>query len=154
MQRYIWTFLVVWALTPSAGAVPQGKGRGGEKKGQPQAETGRSNSPASPNSNKGGVFGRDEEKTIRDWFSVKSNLQGLPPGLAKRDQLPPGLQKQLVRNGALPPGLQKQVQPLPQQLEGRLPRLPEGRRRVAIGGNVIVLEERTGAILDVLQSVF
>ncbi len=30
---------------------------------------------------------------------------GLPPGLAKRDELPPGLEKQLEKNGTLPPGL-------------------------------------------------
>src|SRR5262245_5176160 len=88
-------------------------------------------------------FGKDEERIIREWFSNRSNLQGLPPGLAKREQLPPGLQKQLVRNGTLPPGLQKKVQPLPVALENRLPRLPDGRRRVVIAGNVILLEPRT-----------
>ena len=36
---------------------------------------------------------------------------GLPPGLAKRDQLPPGLQKHLWKHGSLPPGLQKKVGP-------------------------------------------
>lgn len=37
-------------------------------------------------------------------------FQGLPPGLAKRGgQLPPGLQKHLLRTGQLPPGLQKRL---------------------------------------------
>lgn len=37
-------------------------------------------------------------------------MQGLPPGLAKRGgNLPPGLQKHLMRHGQLPPGLQKRL---------------------------------------------
>jgi hypothetical protein len=99
-------------------------------------------------------FGRDQERIIRDWFSVRQNLDGLPPGLAKREQLPPGLQRQLERNGQLPPGLQKKVQPLPSTLETKLPRLPDGWRRVVIAGNVILMEERTARIVDILTKVF
>jgi hypothetical protein len=77
----------------------------------------------------------------------------LPPGLAKRETLPPGLQRQLVRNGELPPGLQKKIQPLPRDLEVRLTPLPEGRRRVFISGSVILLDERKNLILD-LVAVF
>ena len=42
--------------------------------------------------------------------------KGLPPGLAKRDHLPPGLQKHLDRRGTLPPGLAKRD--LPPDLRG------------------------------------
>jgi hypothetical protein len=100
------------------------------------------------------VFSKNEIVIIKEWFSNPSNLKGLPPGLAKKDHLPPGLQRQLVRNGKLPPGLQKKIQPLPHQLEVRLPRIPDGRRRVVIAGNVILLEETTAAILDVIEAVF
>ncbi len=41
------------------------------------------------------------------------NAYGLPPGLAKKDRLPPGLQKHLWKRGALPPGLQKKIGPAP-----------------------------------------
>jgi hypothetical protein len=44
---------------------------------------------------------------------------GLPPGLAKRDRQPPGLERQLSERGRLPPGLQKRA--LPEDLEARLP---------------------------------
>ena len=43
----------------------------------------------------------------------------LPPGLAKRDTLPPGLERQLQRNGKLPPGLEKRA--LPDELKRALP---------------------------------
>src|SRR6516225_149992 len=36
------------------------------------------------------------EQAIRGWYSTSENH--LPPGLAKKDRLPPGLEKQLVRN--------------------------------------------------------
>src|SRR5690606_37311777 len=41
----------------------------------------------------------------------KKGNKSLPPGLAKRDELPPGLAKQLARNGHLPPGLERRNLP-------------------------------------------
>jgi hypothetical protein len=97
------------------------------------------------------VFTRRERVLISDWFG--SNRNGLPPGLAKRDRLPPGLEKQLRERGTLPPGLQKKVRPLPYDLERQLRRLPSGYRRVALGGNVILMEEKTALIYDILRDV-
>lgn len=97
------------------------------------------------------VFTRRERVLISDWF--RSNRAGLPPGLAKRDRLPPGLEKQLRERGTLPPGLQKKVQPLPYDLERQLRRLPAGYRRVALGGNVILMNEETAVIYDILREV-
>jgi hypothetical protein len=78
------------------------------------------------------------------------DYSNLPPGLAKRDRLPPGLEKQLQRNGTLPPGLQKRVQPLPQACEVQLPRLPAGWVRVILSGRIILLD-KTQRILDILE---
>ena len=101
----------------------------------------------------GSIFTEVEIRIIRGWFSDKSNLRSLPPGLAKKEALPPGLQKQLQRNGTLPPGLQKKIQPLPPALEARLPRLPDGRRRVILAGTVILLDNKLGKILDLVSNV-
>ena len=65
---------------------------------------------------------------------------GLPPGLAKKDRLPPGLERHLQRNGTLPPGLQKRVQPLPGACVARLPRLPRDWSRVVLSGRIILLD--------------
>jgi hypothetical protein len=70
--------------------------------------------------------------------------------LAKRDRLPPGLEKQLQRNGTLPPGLQKRVQPLPEQCDARLPRLPHDWERVILSGRIILLDQAQ-RILDILD---
>lgn len=83
----------------------------------------------------------DSERHIMGSCFVDSRA-GLPPGLAKKDRLPPGLEKQLQRNGTLPPGLQKRVQPLPSSCDSRLPRLPREWSRVVLSGRIILLNPR------------
>lgn len=97
------------------------------------------------------VFTEPERVLIRDWF--RTHRRNLPPGLAKRDRLPPGLEKQLRERGSLPPGLEKRMHPLPVELERRLPRLPERHRRVVLGGHVIVMSDETGIIHDIVRDV-
>jgi hypothetical protein len=79
--------------------------------------------------------------------------RGLPPGLAKRDRLPPGLEKHLVRGGALPPGLQKKIQPLPVVIERELNVLPAGYRRGYVGGHIVIVNDKTSLVLDVMRLV-
>lgn len=79
--------------------------------------------------------------------------RGLPPGLAKRGgHLPPGLERQLQRNGTLPPGLQKRVEPFPVELEQQLPRLPSGYSRVIVAGRALILDSNN-MILDLLTLI-
>lgn len=95
-----------------------------------------------------------KEKEIVIEFFRRPPASGLPPGLAKRGgDLPPGLQKQLKRKGTLPPGLQKRLEPLPSELEIRLPKLPEAWGRVILGRHVILIDRRTQRILDIIENV-
>ena len=57
-----------------------------------------------------------------------------------KDQLAPGLEKQLVPRGALPPGLQKRIQPWPEDLERQLPPPPPDCANVLIGGHIALLK--------------
>src|SRR3546814_58357 len=55
-------------------------------------------------------------RNYRQWTEAHGKVKGqkhkdLPPGLARRGTLPPGLAKQLARNGTLPPGLAKRSLP-------------------------------------------
>src|SRR6266852_4461643 len=68
-----------------------------------------------------------------------------------RGQLPPGLEKQLVRRGTLPPGLQKRLQPCPEELERRLPPPPPDCAHVVIGGHLVLLNRRTNIIVDIFH---
>jgi len=94
-----------------------------------------------------------EREIIREYYYYSAS-SGLPPGLAKRGgNLPPGLQKHLQKNGTLPPGLQKRLQPIPFDLEKRLPGIPEIWARVILGGHVLLLDRRSNLILDILENV-
>jgi hypothetical protein len=101
-------------------------------------------------------FSDSERRIIEEYYGRgnHSKRKGLPPGLAKRGgNLPPGLQKQLARNGQLPPGLQKRVEPLPLELSRQLPLLPEYWERVIVERDVILLDRRTNRILDIIEGV-
>ncbi len=85
------------------------------------------------------VFSERDRQIIRRYYSGGSS--GLPPGLAKRGgKLPPGLEKQLRKNGTLPPGLQKRVEPFPTDLVRQLPPVPAGHSRVILEGRAIILD--------------
>ena len=99
----------------------------------------RSNNQDEDNDDQGPrEFSSRERQIISDCYVAdRSNL---PPGLAKKDRLPPGLERQLRRNGTLPPGLQKRVRPLPGVCTARLPRLPRDWARVVLSGRIILLD--------------
>ncbi len=89
-----------------------------------------------------------ERALIGDYITkAKKSKSGLPPGLAKRQQLPPGLQKHIQRTGRLPPGLEKRG--LPSDLRGLLPRRTGQNYRV-VGNDIMLIEIATGLILDVM----
>lgn len=77
--------------------------------------------------------------------------EGLPAGLARKDALPPGLQKHLEKHGTLPPGLQKRT--LPADLEAKLPKAEQGQERAVVDSDVVLIESATGKVLDVLRDV-
>lgn len=94
-----------------------------------------------------GRFGGHDRIVLRGCLGG-DDYSNLPPGLAKKDRLPPGLEKQLQRNGTLPPGLQKRVQPLPESCTVQLPKLPRDWSRVILSGRIILLDQ-TQRILDI-----
>jgi hypothetical protein len=93
------------------------------------------------------VFGEQDKLILREY--ARRFGPNLPPGLAQRDDLPPGLEKQLVRKGHLPPGLEKRVVPFPPEIEQRLPPLGAELRRGFIAGRAIIFHSGSRLILDV-----
>lgn len=130
---------------------------------EPEAATAPESAASYPERERGGavsrarevaealVFSDREQQVIRNYYS---GGRGLPPGLAKKGKLPPGLAKQLRRNGSLPPGLQKRygAQPFPVDLSQQLPKLPGGYSRVLIAGRAVLLDGNHN-ILDILALV-
>ncbi len=83
------------------------------------------------------AFGPRDTTSIHNCFT--QHASELPPGLAKRESLPPGLERQVQKGGTLPPGLQKKVQPMPDVCESQLSPLPQGYQRVVYGNRVMLI---------------
>lgn len=98
------------------------------------------------------AFGDHDRRAIHDYYANKGTKQkGLPPGLARKRKLPAGLKKQLEKNGKLPPGLSKRH--LPSELEERLSRLPKGYVRLKVGGDIVLMNEKTEVIVDIIHDL-
>ena len=99
----------------------------------------------------GTVISAVERALIGDYIKkAKVKHKGLPPGLAKRQHLPPGLQKHIARTRRLPPGLEKRR--LPGDLRSLLP-IRSGQDYRVVGNDIVLIEIATELILDVMQGV-
>ena len=75
----------------------------------------------------------------RDWLSVEASF--------------PQVCKSNWTTMAVPPGLQKRLEPVPADLDRRLPILPEFWERVILERDVILIDRRTNRILDIMDNV-
>ncbi|HEA25809.1 MAG TPA: hypothetical protein ENH92_01670 [Ectothiorhodospiraceae bacterium] len=89
----------------------------------------------------------EERYQKRHHHKGKKGRKGLPPGLAKRDRRPPGFAKR----DHLPKG--HGGQRLPHELGRRLSRLPAGVIRVRIGTELVLMDEHTRVVLDVIKDI-
>jgi hypothetical protein len=78
--------------------------------------------------------------------------RGLPPGLAKRDSLPPGLARQLRERGRLPPGLQKRLTPVPSAWGRPYSALPPHHARYFSGRDLVVVNTRTHRVVSIVRN--
>ena len=123
---------ILMATGTSALAQGHGQGKGKEKHGDDDDQSER--------------FYKDHDREVLlGWYDEHQG--NLPPGLAKKDQLPPGLEKQLARRGVLPPGLQKRLQPCPEDLDPP----PPDCAHVLIGGHMVLLNRRTNIVIDIFH---
>jgi len=92
---------------------------------------------------------REHDRELHDWY--RGHHDHLPPGLAKRDALPPGLERQLIVRGTLPLGLRGYMHPCPVEVVQYLPPAPEGYMHTVIGGHIALVNRRTFFVLDVFH---
>ncbi len=90
-----------------------------------------------------------DRDAARGWYH--EHYSHLPPGLAKRDRLPPGLERQLVVRGYLTPDLQREMHPCPHELEVMLPPPPPNYAHVVIGGHLVLMNRANFQIADVFH---
>jgi hypothetical protein len=133
ISRMLLASLLAIGLAPSAALAGQGRGQG----------NGRGHEKAADRD-------WDDRRIIREYYASNA----LPPGLAKRESLPPGLRKQLRERGTLPPGLQKRLTPVPRPLGGRLPSLPPYYSRYFADRDLLVVDSRTNRIVSIIPDVF
>ena len=96
------------------------------------------------------IFTDHDRKLIHQYYN-HGKRKKTPPGLAKKEHLPPGLRKQIKKHGKLPPGLEGRY--LPHDLEQKLHRLPKGYVRIRVGTDIVLMETPTRIILDVITDV-
>lgn len=116
----------LFAIVLCPALLAQGKGKG----------KGKGKGPTAPSL----LFSERDRGLIGDW------VRRQPPG-----GLPPGLEKQLRRNGRLPPGLERggTWTPFPPDLLGLLsPSGPEYERGF-IGGRAVLVVKGTRTIIDI-----
>ena len=97
------------------------------------------------------VFSDSDRGKISNYYKNMMKTKTMPPGLAKKQELPPGLQKHIVKHVELPPGLEGRRLPL--DLEGGLSRLPAGYIRLRVGGDIVLMNEKTRVVFDVVWDV-
>jgi hypothetical protein len=119
----------------------------------------------------GPYFSSSSVPYFRDYYT-QDNYANLPPGLGKHikktGHLPPGLEKKYERTGQLPPGLQKRLEcgqtvpgglwpyfyPVPDAAYQRVGPLPADSKLYLYGNDLILLNDHTQAIIDILRGAY
>jgi hypothetical protein len=96
--------------------------------------------------------------SVRDLNTIRNYYRSADPKLAPRftkqnGLVSPVLKRPLQRNGIIPAGLQRLVEPLASDLERSLQPLDSNYSRGVIGHNVVIVENRTQRIMDIVRNV-
>lgn len=152
-RRWFCTCATAIFLFISGPTIARGQGNGhGHAYGHDKDKHGddRGGNPHRGDDRRDDRFYRDHDRdAMRGWYHDHYN--NLPPGLAKRDRLPPGLERQLVVRGTLPPGLRKNIYPCPPDVVRFLPPPPPDFAHVVIGGHIVLVNRRTWLVMDIFH---
>lgn len=96
-------------------------------------------------------FSNHDRDVIKNYYArshKQKKWKRTPPGLARKGRnLPPGLAKR----DTLPPGLQNRG--LPSSLESRLSTLPGGFIRVVVGTDIVIMNTKTRLVMDIYRDI-
>lgn len=96
------------------------------------------------------VVDRDGHHRVVREYVTRGNL---PPGLAKRRTLPPGLSRQLREKGTLPPGLRDYYTPVPADWNPRFPAIPTYYQRYFVGSHLIIIDTRDNTLVSLIRDL-
>lgn len=92
--------------------------------------------------------GNERDEIVHYFESHPSAYQQLPPGLAKKNKIPPGWQKKLAVGERIPDDIWAYRVPLPHDILVKLPPPPPGVIHVRIQDHVLKVIEHTHEVLD------
>ena len=136
----------VTTLAATAPANAQGK----QKAAKPHKEKNKEKQGHDSDANIVVVVDRDGHSRVVREYVTRGNL---PPGLAKRRTLPPGLRQQLREKGALPPGLRDYYTPVPADWNGRFPAIPVYYSRYFVGRDLIIIDTRNNTLVSLIRDL-
>lgn len=139
-----WTLALLTTLLAAGAALadpPSGKGKDkGADASAADHASGRHGRP--------GFSGKERDEIDRYFKSHPEARKQLPPGLAKKNKLPPGWQKKLAPGQRVPDDVWERRVALPREI--KLP-VEVGVIRVRIDDRVVKVAEKTREVLDVLE---
>ena len=138
------TVLALVFAVPAMADKGKGKGKGKEP---PAAERSTGDSRKGKPGKR--EFSRSERDEIHAYFSANPGArEQLPPGLARKNKIPPGWQKKIARGQRIPDDVWAYRVPLPHEILVRLPPPPPGVIHVRIQDHVLKVVEKTHEVLD------
>ena len=93
---------------------------------------------------------RDGHSRVVREYVTRGNL---PPGLAKRRTLPPGLSRQLREKGTLPPGLRDYYTPVPAAWNSKFQVVPVYYTRYFVGRDLIIIDTRNDTLVSLIRDI-
>ena len=140
------TVLALVFAVPAIAGPDKGKGKG-RGEGPPAAERSTGDSRKGKPGKR--EFSRSERDEIHAYFSANPGArEQLPPGLAKKNKIPPGWQKKIARGERIPDDVWAYRVLLPHEILVRLPPPPTGVIHVRIQDHVLKVVEKTHEVLD------
>ena len=85
---------------------------------------------------------------LHNWYD--NHRGNLPPGLAKKDRLPPGWEKKMVIHQVMPVEYREYVRPAPVEIVRILPPPPDCEH-VVVGGHIVLMNRKTSVVLDIFN---
>lgn len=90
------------------------------------------------------------EHYFRDhWSDGTPRTQGLPPGLAKKGKIPPGIAAQIQQGKRLPDGVGRAVPPYLLSQIGKYP----GYDQLLVGDDMVLVDAVSRVIVDIFRNV-
>jgi hypothetical protein len=97
-------------------------------------------------------YSKHDRDELHNWYDLHRG--NLPPGLAKKDRLPPGWEKKVVVHQVMPVEYREYVRPAPVEIVRVLPPPPPDCEHVIVGGHIVLMNRKTSVILDIFNAGF